>query len=180
CDWAWSDTCCINKESSEELAESIRSMYRWYRDAHVCIVHLADTDSTAVLEDIRRDQWFTRGWTLQELLAPTRIKFFSRQWQPLTPDDNDKHNGQLIDVLSTTTGIPHHHLRSFLPGRDMIKEKMIWASGRDTTRVEDKAYCLLGLFDISMSILYGEGSRAFLRLQAKLAKVKHNLDIFEW
>ncbi|KAH9947846.1 hypothetical protein B0H21DRAFT_303621 [Amylocystis lapponica] len=137
CEWVWVDTCCIDKRSSAELDESIRSMYRWYRDA--------------------KDQWFSRGWTLQELLAPSQIKFFTKNWRPLTADTNDKVNDSLSEIISERSGIPISQLRAFSPGVAMIREKMRWASGRNTTRIEDVGYSLICLFDVTMPIAYGEG-----------------------
>lgn len=119
------DTCCIDKASSVELDEAICSMYRWYRDATVCIVHLADT---VMLADVTRDEWFKRGWTLQELLAPQRIKFFNKNWQPLTAAHNDKDkDSPLLPALSDATTISEDDLESFSPGTDLLHQKMSWA-----------------------------------------------------
>ncbi|KAG2748686.1 HET-domain-containing protein [Suillus brevipes Sb2] len=161
CRLAWSDTCCINKDSSTELEEAIRSMFKWYRDAHVCIAFLSDTTS---IDDLHEDVWFTRGWTLQELLAPWRMKFYVGNWQPLTSDLNDKENFEVMAALSRTTRIPLDDLRHFQPGTHNVHEKMMWASTRTTTRIEDVAYSLIGIFDVSMMVAYGEGKRAFYRL----------------
>ncbi|KAF9232390.1 heterokaryon incompatibility protein-domain-containing protein, partial [Melanogaster broomeanus] len=184
CAFAWSDTCCINKESSSELEEAIRSMYRWYRDAHVCIIYLAGSSTIA---DIPSEPWFTRGWTLQELLAPRRWRFFGKDWSPVCPEEqenseavpgaidwttekfpypNDKNSSSVIRAVAQVTGIDERHLTRFNPRDTVITvfEKMSWASKRQTTRVEDIAYSLFGIFDISMPIAYGEGKRAFYRL----------------
>lgn len=178
CDWAWSDTCCIDKTSSVELDEAIRSMYRWYRDATVCIVHLADT---VTLADVARDDWFTRGWTLQELLAPRRIKFFNRDWQPLTAFSNDKdEDSPLLPILSNTTTISMDHLTSFAPGTNLLHEKMRWAAGRQTTRIEDVAYSLIGIFAVSLTIAYGEGAEAFYRLQSAIFQTADAPSLMFW
>ncbi|KAH9949181.1 hypothetical protein B0H21DRAFT_787108, partial [Amylocystis lapponica] len=161
CNWAWADTCCINKRNSAELDESIRSMYRWYQNASVCIVHLRDTQS---LEKMDTDKWFGRGWTLQELLAPKRLKFYTANWESLRagPRDIDINRARWVSKI---TGIPTEHLQGFRAGVDMVREKLVWASRRKTTRLEDMAYSLVGMFSIDLQIAYGEGERAFYRLQ---------------
>ncbi|KAH9950140.1 hypothetical protein B0H21DRAFT_687311, partial [Amylocystis lapponica] len=162
CDWAWADTCCINKLSSAELDESIRSMYRWYSNAEICIVHLASTNA---LEDMEKDAWFTRGWTLQELLASSRIKFVNKDWEPLLPEEsNDKSDTEFLEAISRITEIPIFDLRRFTASTDRIREKMAWAAKRKTTRVEDVAYSLIGIFNVTLVVAYGEGDRAFYRL----------------
>ncbi|KIK40234.1 hypothetical protein CY34DRAFT_276765 [Suillus luteus UH-Slu-Lm8-n1] len=177
CRLAWSDTCCINKDSSTELEEAIRSMFKWYRDAHVCIAFLSDTTS---IDDLHEDVWFTRGWTLQELLAPWRMKFYVRNWQPLTSDLNDKENFEVMAALSRTTRIPLDDLRHFQPGTHNVHEKMMWASTRTTTRIEDVAYSLIGIFDVSMMVAYGEGKRAFYRLMEAIIHKRDEWQIFAW
>lgn len=177
CRLAWSDTCCINKDSSTELEEAIRSMFKWYRDAHICIAFLADTTS---IDDLHEDVWFTRGWTLQELLAPQRMKFYVRDWKPLTGDVNDKENMELMAALSRATRIPLDDLRHFQPGTDNVHQKMMWASTRTTTRIEDVAYSLIGIFDVTMMIAYGEGKRSFHRLMEAIVQKCDEWQIFAW
>ncbi|KIJ11861.1 hypothetical protein PAXINDRAFT_24901, partial [Paxillus involutus ATCC 200175] len=161
CLFAWTDTCCINKESSTELEEAIRSMFRWYSNAHVCIAYLADSSSP---EDFKNDVWFTRGWTLQELLAPKMVRFFGAGWQYLGDRDDIGNGGKFTALISAVTTIPVVDLQRFRPGRDRVHEKMRWAARRKTTRVEDVAYCLLGIFDVSLTVAYGEGKQAWTRL----------------
>ncbi|OAX34889.1 hypothetical protein K503DRAFT_723777 [Rhizopogon vinicolor AM-OR11-026] len=177
CEFAWSDTCCINKESSSDLDEAIRSMYRWYRDAYICIVHLTQSESS---ETLGIDEWFIRGWTLQELLAPLRMKFYGPSWTPLTPNENDKDDATFVFALSRVTKIPPNDLCDFLPGPNRAWEKMTWAVNRKTTRVEDLAYSLIGIFDISMTIAYGEGDRAFKRFMAELIQNCKEWQILMW
>lgn len=165
-EFAWSDTCCIDKGSSTELDESIRSMFRWYRNSAICLVHLA---KSTTIEDILHDEWTERGWTLQELLAPFHIKFFNKHWMPMTNDSNDKQKEATTEILQTlekATGIPHNEIYwQFNPGPFKVDERMVWAARRKTTRVEDVAYSLMGIFDVSLQIAYGEGGdRAFCRL----------------
>ncbi|KAG1741351.1 heterokaryon incompatibility protein-domain-containing protein [Suillus lakei] len=169
-EFAWSDTCCIDKGSSTELDESIRSMFRWYKNSAICIVHLAQSET---IEDIKKDQWMRRGWTLQELLAPHKIKFFNACWMPMTGDENDKApsmtpdgSPDILRALEEATGIPCIVLTSNLRQCPMkVDERMAWAATRETTRFEDEAYSLMGIFDVSLQIAYGEGrDRAFCRL----------------
>ncbi|KAI0162120.1 HET-domain-containing protein [Xylariaceae sp. FL1272] len=175
--YAWADTCCIDKSSSQELSEAINSMFRWYKDADICLVYLYDYAITSVDDELlKRCQWFYRGWTLQELIAPSTVAFYNHDWQPI----GYKH--KLSPLLSTITGIDEEHLR----GRDLesasVAKKMSWASKRATTRSEDMAYGLLGLFDINMPLLYGEGeTKAFIRLQKKIMKQQpEDHSLFAW
>ncbi|KIM98685.1 hypothetical protein OIDMADRAFT_66246, partial [Oidiodendron maius Zn] len=169
-EWAWVDTCCIDKKSSAELSEAINSMYRWYYKAKICYAFLADvywTDDAAEIEGrFNSSRWFTRGWTLQELIAPRTIVFFSNDWRSLGT------KSQLTSVLSVVTGIDPGYLADKDVRLASISKRMSWASSRKTTRTEDIAYCLLGIFDIHMPLLYGEGKRAFRRLQEEILKVQ--------
>jgi hypothetical protein len=145
--FVWFDSGCINKSSSAELEESIRSMFNWYSKSKVCIVHLADTTDVSSL---RRDQWFTRGWTLQELLAPKSIRFFGKSWEPITShsfDDDDKaidsdSKRHLWNHISDVTGIFPEQIPTFKPAIDHARNALVWSSKRQTTRVEDMAYCI--------------------------------------
>ncbi|KAH7884241.1 hypothetical protein F5I97DRAFT_1937751 [Phlebopus sp. FC_14] len=180
CPFAWSDTCCIDKTSSAELNEAIRSMFRWYRDATICIAYLGSSSSPA---DVANDPWFTRGWTLQELLAPYRTKFFDKTWEPLVNGDNDKDLTDPTGILakvSSATRISTYTICHFLPGTNRVAERMGWASTRRTTRVEDAAYCLISIFDISLDVQYGEGITAFSRFTEALLKRYSGWDIHAW
>ena len=179
CRLAWSDTCCIDKTSSAELDEAIRSMFRWYRFAHVCIVHLSDA-TTISFDELEKDVWFTRGWTLQELLAPKRMKFYGKDWEELTDMDNDKDHNALMESVSRITTIPISDLRHFQPGTNHIRERMSWASRRTTTRTEDIAYSLIGIFDVNLPIAYGEGTWAFHRLMEVIIHRCDEWGIFAW
>ncbi|KAH7890839.1 heterokaryon incompatibility protein-domain-containing protein [Phlebopus sp. FC_14] len=175
CSLAWVDTCCIDRSSSSELDEAIRSMFRWYQNAHICIAYLAESTSLASFDS---EVWFTRGWTLQELLAPTRMKFYGKGWLPISASENDKDDAAVLDALTRVTTISEYRLRSFAPGPQGAREKLMWASTRRTTRIEDTAYSLLGVFNISMSIAYGEGARAFYRLMVEIIQVCYEWDLF--
>jgi len=280
--WAWVDTCCIDKTSSAELTEAINSMFRWYRDSAVCYAYLSDlkedwiddhntwtkaqdksTDdqvswiknqhkSTGNSEDwtnnqdtsdsekgsgnwnetenwkdsgtrkpagregatnekaqrlgvqrwgaawqveetndptdtdervlrrarvarLGRCRWFTRGWTLQELIAPRRLGFYNQSWG----FEGEKET--LKSEISEITRISEVVLSnaSLLP-TIAVAQRMSWAANRETTRSEDTAYCLLGIFGVQMPMLYGEGSRAFLRLQEEIIKEVNDLSLFAW
>ena len=180
-------------------------MFMWYQNAVVCYVHLADvnlnyinalaarhadaaTEATqegydavranrdqALISALGPSRWFTRGWTLQELLAPHRIQFLDRNW---------KYIGALADideVVSKITNIPLNALRKYTPlNQFSVAKRMSWAANRETTIVEDRAYCLLGLFDINMPLLYGEGERSFIRLQKEIVRTLNDQSILVW
>ena len=180
CWLAWADTACIDKRSSAELEQAIRSMFSWYRYSAVCIIYLADSSG---MGDFENDPWFTRGWTLQELLAPAQIKFYTKDWKPIksiSDCPNDKDDDGILRAVSKTTSIKVHDLRHFSPGLLNVREKMVWASKRQTTLEEDVAYSLLGIFDISMPITYGEGKRAFRRLMEVIVQDCREWQIFAW
>ncbi|TVY80598.1 Vegetative incompatibility protein HET-E-1 [Lachnellula suecica] len=177
--YVWVDTCCIDKTSSVELSEAINSMFRWYKEAAICYTYLADvpdeTDVYSPESAFASSRWFKRGWTLQELLAPAKVQFFSRDWQDLGSKT------ALKTQISAITGIGE----SFLDGSDhvtraSVAKRMSWASCRETTRTEDLAYCLLGIFDINMPLVYGEGRKAFLRLQKEIMKSSSDQTLFAW
>lgn len=168
----WVDTCCINKQDPNELTEAINSMFRYYRGAAKCYAYLSDVSTSAgdpkICQsaweaDFRASKWFTRGWTLQELLAPSSVIFYSSQWKEL----GDKTS--LSNVIHETTGIPLLALDGHPLDTFSVTERMLWAASRQTTRDEDGAYCLLGIFGIFMPLIYGEGKEhALKRLQREI------------
>ncbi|RYP63425.1 hypothetical protein DL771_009278 [Monosporascus sp. 5C6A] len=171
--YVWIDTCCIDKTSSAELSEAINSMYLWYYEAKRCYAYLADVPPKSTIKDSR---WFTRGWTLQELIAPSDVHFLAKDWTDL----GTKRGGLKQDV-SECTGIPV----GILSGEDdlgaaSIAQRMSWAATRETTRLEDRAYSLMGIFGINMPLLYGEGERAFVRLQEEIMKFSDDHSLFAW
>ncbi|KAK5090810.1 hypothetical protein LTR05_000987 [Lithohypha guttulata] len=185
--YGWVDTCCIDKTSSAELSEAINSMYRWYELAKVCLVYIADysvveteTNEMSAAAQAhaggwQSSRWFTRGWTLQELIAPKSVQFFDNDWVYVF--DKTKRAPELSEV----TGIDQMVLKGERPVRTIgVAQRMSWASRRQTTRQEDIAYCLLGLFEVNMPLLYGEGARAFLRLQEEIMKDSSDQTLFAW
>ena len=186
-EYVWVDTCCIDKTSSAELSEAINSMYRWYGQAEVCYAYLSDVPVRGQLRvpdsvengvsemAFSSSRWFTRGWTLQELIAPSSVIFFNSEWGELGTKSS------LREVICRITGIQC----GILLGDDglgsvSVAQRMSWASKRETTRVEDLAYCLMGIFDVFMPMLYGEGDRAFIRLQEEIIRKSNDHSILAW
>ncbi|KAL1938511.1 hypothetical protein VTO73DRAFT_11534 [Trametes versicolor] len=177
--WIWIDTGCIDKTSSAELSEAINSMFQWYKQADVCYAYLADVPADIALEAVhsplRRSIWHTRGWTLQELIAPEVVVFLSRDWKVL----GDKVH--LAPLLEQITNVPkavlHHQIELSTVS---VAQRMSWAAHRKTTRLEDEAYCLLGIFSINMPTLYGEGRAAFRRLQEEIMQTSTDLSLLAW
>ncbi|KAI6913803.1 hypothetical protein KC318_g3884 [Hortaea werneckii] len=249
--WAWVDTCCIDKSSSAELSEAINSMFKWHECSTVCYVYLCDVTMTAALRDdaptvsewleradrrapvgptissfgrysietlwrfhvgdfrtviyeimfgIKNDhegytrpcneldislidtlgafstaKWWSRGWTLQELLAPRNLVFMDQHWQQIA------RLSELVVTVSTISSVDVEVLLKTAPLKSRcIAERLSWASKRSTTREEDTAYALLGIFDANMPLLYGERSRAFERLQEVISQRSNDLSIYAW
>jgi hypothetical protein len=168
--WVWIDSCCIDRTSSAELHHAINSMYGWYQGAGVCYAYLADVPRFSFMDS----RWFERGWTLQELVAPRYVEFYAADWSELGTKSS------LESVICSITGINTDVLRGRSPLTCTAAERMSWAAGRRTTLVEDEAYCLLGMFDINMPLLYGEGTRSFTRLQEEIIKQSEDLSLLAW
>ena len=199
-EWAWIDTCCIDKRSSAELSEAVNSMYKWYRQSGVCYIHLADVEFSdgelslkrqseeafwhapqgwsSLRDRFGKSSWFKRGWTLQELIAPTEVVFYDSLWNEIG------HLRQIRADVAKVTKIEIGCLGSDdkrLLHRQSVATRMSWASRRETSREEDIAYCLLGLFDVNMPLLYGEGAvKAFHRLQTEIMKISDDESLFAW
>lgn len=208
-DYCWVDTCCIDKSSSAELAEAINSMFAWYRRSALCYIYLIDVDaddqSVDVIDQLPRANWFRRGWTLQELIAPRVRIFFDVNWsriwtlgetntvgvtaaagfeypptERIKPSSNRNEHNISIATIEGITSIPRQVLQTGDCHSVPSSHKFHWASKRETTRVEDIAYCLLGIFDINMPLIYGEGEKAFIRLQEEIIKTKTDHSLFTW
>ncbi|KUJ11986.1 uncharacterized protein LY89DRAFT_653565 [Mollisia scopiformis] len=182
-EFVWLDTCCIDKGNPAELQESINSMYRWYQDAAVCYAYLKDTEATfpssmendECSSNVRPMGDVCGGWTLQELIAPRRVEFYDTNWQAL----GDKHF--LKDRISAVTKID----RAILEGSKSLEDcsvaaRLSWASIRQTVKIEDRAYSLLGLLGANMPMLYGEVEKSFMRLQEEIIKTSDDHSIFAW
>ena len=194
-EYAWVDTCCIDKTSSAELQEAVNSMFEWYARASECYAYLADVKQADPLDDrlsdnIQNSRWFSRGWTLQELIAPANVYFFDKDWSSLGS------RRTLATPICTRTGIDAGLIENgvlyesdwdvwrFGLGRYSIAQRMSWAADRETSREEDRAYSLLGIFGVAMPLLYGEGKRAFTRLQEEIIRTSRStqpdLSILLW
>lgn len=188
--YVWVDTCCIDKTSSSELSEAINSMYRWYKHSSICYTFLEDysdpspksnwwerigPDTDTAIERLRTCRWFTRGWTLQETIAPSTVAFYDAHWNYFGT------RMSLQEAISAITRIPLSVLNTTKsPQEYNVAVRMSWASKRRTTRLEDEAYCLMGLFDVNMPMLYGEGHRAFQRLQEEIIRRYDDYSLFAW
>jgi hypothetical protein len=200
-DWIWVDTVCINKDSSQELSEAINSMFNWYAGAEECYVYMKDVPpvSSAPSDVFWRafdsSEWFSRGWTLQELLAPATVVFCDQVWEVfghLQTQSGAKQYTELAPFsnclrfelngrVSQLTGVQREYLDGVEPIESAsIARRLSWAAPRQTTRAEDEAYCLLGLFGVNMPLLYGEGRKAFLRLQEEILRRSEDQSIFAW
>jgi hypothetical protein len=200
--YIWIDTCCIDKSSSAELSEAINSMFRWYERSKVCYAYLSDVfvkdkESDTVKQAFLASKWFTRGWTLQELLAPDEVVFFDHEWVQIGTSSSRWYDRATSGILSRDDGLPILHRKRILrkdilavtgiqqedfqyPLGASVAKRMAWASKRKTTRQEDMAYCLMGLFDVNMPLLFGEGKKAFLRLQLQILQQSDDESIFAW
>lgn len=184
-DYVWIDTCCIDKGDATELSEAINSMFLWYEQAGICYAYLQDVPPKYTglrpgssdgeipwIHRFRDSRWFTRGWTLQELLAPPHVQFLDQTWGPIGSREIWARE------VCAATGISPDQQSNFKSA--CVATKLSWASTRQTTRVEDRAYSLLGLFEVNMPLIYGEGGRAFLRLQEELIRTSADETIFAW
>lgn len=180
-EYAWVDTCCIDKQNLTELTEAINSMFKWYANAAICLAYLSDISPGE--STIKNSLWFTRGWTLQELIAPRVVEFFDKEWNPIGTragrcDEIHLHTRIDKQILrhEAYSGRTVEGLLSEVP----LARRMSWASERTTTREEDVAYSLLGIFGINMPLLYGEGNNAFMRLQMEIMKETNDMTLFAW
>ena len=177
-EWMWIDTCCIDKSSSAELSEAINSMFKWYMRAAVCYAYISDLGING--GELRRSRWFGRGWTLQELIAPSGVIFLNEKWERI--GDRSSMHSELADItkidarfLRPRQGSPSKVLKML--SEVSIATRISWAAERETTREEDIAYCLLGILEVNMPLLYGEGGdKAFRRLQSEVLQTPNSAD----
>lgn len=179
----WVDTCCINKASSTELSEAINSMFRWYSGSQECYAYLHDVASgfpttcndKGFPESNGWPRWFSRGWTLQELVAPKEVRFFDKDWSQIGNKRKD------AETLSKITRIPIGVLQDGMYAEPpSVAQIMSWAADRRTMQDEDRAYSLLGLLGVNMPMVYGEGKNAFQRLQLEIIRKSNDQTIFAW
>ncbi|KAK3991124.1 heterokaryon incompatibility protein-domain-containing protein [Cladorrhinum sp. PSN332] len=182
--YLWVDTCCIDKSNVVEITDAINSMFEWFKGSATCLVYLDDISSESSGDSIATARWFTRGWTLQELIAPPEVRFYSREWNFI--GSRFTRSKEIFEI----TGVDPFVLGGGDIKRVCAARRMFWASRRFTTRGEDLAYCLLGIFDVNMPMQYGEGAeRAFRRLQEAIIRsygrsvdepTSVDLSIFAW
>ncbi|KAL8382912.1 hypothetical protein RB595_006607 [Gaeumannomyces hyphopodioides] len=182
-DYAWIDSCCIDKSSSAELSEAINSMFLWYKEAAVCYAYIEDMPAPTsrvltrdqIVDHLKRSRWFSRGWTLQELLAPATVIFYDSAWRNVGTKSGFAHDIAAFTKIHLPALLGTQELSAFT-----VAQRMSWAAGRKTTRIEDRAYSLFGLFDVNLPPLYGERDKAFLRLQQEIIKHSPDLSILCW
>ncbi|KFY53096.1 hypothetical protein V496_07902 [Pseudogymnoascus sp. VKM F-4515 (FW-2607)] len=186
-EYIWIDTCCIDKRSSSELLEAISSMWDWYNKATICFAYLSDVPEgdDCMEEDspFSNSRWFKRGWTLQELIAPPVVRFYNASWGFIGRKSEHQDDHPFTAKITKITGISWDVLKYVSVAMHCsVAEKMSWAAGRETTRPEDVAYSLLGIFGLngSMTAMYGEGSRAFRRLQEEIINTSNDESVFSW
>ncbi|KAK6427225.1 hypothetical protein LTR81_000570 [Elasticomyces elasticus] len=185
--WLWIDTCCVNQSSSVEVDEAVNTMFRWYSNADACLAYLADVHSADDQVEFEASEWFHRGWTLQELLAPYVVVFLSQTWDVIghkggsgcTRSGFNVSTGPSLEAqIASITGIPECVLNNYdQSNKFSTEERLTWMACRETTRDEDTTYSLLGVFGIRMRLSYGEGSEsARRRLLVKVAKATERED----
>jgi hypothetical protein len=177
-EWIWIDSCCIDKSSSAELQETINLMWKYYKESNICFAYLEDVvDPEAGWgndQPVGKSEWFTRGWTLQELIAPYNVEFYSSGWQPI--GTKLERYQELADITGIDPDILCNYRRMSTPS---TAEKLSWAAHRAVTKEEDEAYSLFGLFDVNLPLLYGEGRlKAFARLQEAIYDTTSDHSIF--
>ncbi|KIK42088.1 hypothetical protein CY34DRAFT_162479 [Suillus luteus UH-Slu-Lm8-n1] len=179
--WAWSDTCCINKTDTVELPESITSMFRWYQHSALTIVYLSDVLPLSGSGALASSKWITRGWTLQEFLAPNIILFYRSNWTPYLDDHSDNHKEFIMKELKDVTGIDSRFHVAFRPGMKDPREKLQWASKRVTEKPEDIAYSLFGIFGVHLPVIYGENKQKALgRLLEEIVAQSRDISVLDW
>jgi tetratricopeptide (TPR) repeat protein len=179
--WAWSDTCCINKKDIGELPASITSMFRWYQHSALTIVYLSDISLSLGSGALTKSAWITRGWTLQEFLAPNVILFYRNDWTPYLDHHSDNHKEFIMQELKDVTGIDSRFYVTFFPGMRDPREKLKWASKRVTKELEDVAYSLFGIFTVYLPVIYGEGKQnAVGRLLEKIVARSRDVSVLDW
>ncbi|KAF8555908.1 hypothetical protein OG21DRAFT_783260 [Imleria badia] len=180
--WAWSDTCCINKSDHFVLQEALVAMFKWYEGSSLTVIFLRGVHSPSQHGDLIRSVWNTRAWTFQEYHASKVVRFYTEDWTLYRNLDipNHKDSPEIIAEMEEATSISAQALMALRPGLDDIREKLCLASRRETTFVEDAAYSLLGIFSVSLPVVYGEGDRSLGRLLAQLLTSSGDTSILAW
>ncbi|KAI6144919.1 hypothetical protein BKA82DRAFT_4168114 [Pisolithus tinctorius] len=180
--WAWSDTCCIDKSTSSILNQSLTSMYKWYANSAATLVFLADVAHPSKSGDLAHSLWMTRAWTLQELLSPKVIFFYDAQWKLYLGDTsaNHKESPEIMQELVDAIRIPGGTIVSFSPDDLGVREKLRLASTRNATVEEDVAYSLIGIFKSDIRPHYGEGPDALGHLLEEIVARSGEVAVLAW
>ena len=180
--WAWSDTCCINKADHFVREEALVAMFKWYQGSALTVVFLFDVLSPSQRGDLMRSIWNSRAWTFQEYHASKVVRFYTKDWKLYMNLDipNHKESPEIISEMEEVMGVSAKALMALRPGLNDIREKLCLASTRRTTLVEDAAYSLLGIFSMSLPVVYGEGDQALGRLLAQLLTSSGDTGILAW
>ncbi|KAN0087892.1 hypothetical protein V8E55_006513, partial [Tylopilus felleus] len=180
--WAWSDTCCINNPDHFVPEEALVAMFRWYQGSALTVVFLFDVLSPSRRGNLMRSIWNTQAWTLQAYHASKVVRFYAKDWTPYMNLDipNHKESLEIISEMGEATGVSAQALMALRPGLDDIREKLSLASTQRTTFVEDAAYSLLGIFSMSLPVVYGEGDLVLGRVLAQLLTSSGDMSILCW
>jgi len=181
--WAWSVTCCIDQNNNVELQQSVNSMFVWYRYSALTIVYLSDAPPSSEYGALANSTWNTRGWTVQEFLAPKIVLFYQADWTLYLNicSRNHKRSLSIMSEFEDSTGINARALVDFRPGTRDAREKLRWASNRDTTREEDIAYSLFGIFNVNLPVIYGEKrQKALGRLLQEIIAHSSDVTVLDW
>ena len=182
--WAWCDTCCINKVDGAVLQESLTSMFRWYHESSLTIIHLKGVPSDSELGALERSFWNTRAWTLQEFFASKVIRFYTEDWKPYLPDENvynHKESSVIMGEMAAANGVDVQVLLSLRPGSENVRQKLCLAAKRTARKEEDQSYSLFGIFDVSIPATYGEGQQCALgRLLQEVLTRSGDVTLLAW
>ena len=182
-EWAWSDTCCVNQLDKGVQQESLVAMFRWYRGASLTIVHLLGVFSESQeFGRLWRSIWNTRGWTYQEYIASEVVQFYTEDWKPYLGLDtfNHKESPTILSEMEQAMNFTRQQLATLRPGLERVREKLYLASKRQTTREEDIAYSLFGIFNVALPVIYGEGNQAIGRLLEHILTRSDNVTLLAW
>ncbi|KAF8546461.1 hypothetical protein OG21DRAFT_1119921 [Imleria badia] len=180
--WAWSDTCCINQADPSVLQEALVSMFQWYQLSAMTFVLLCDISSPSQCGDLVRSIWNTRAWTFQEYHASKVVRFYNKDWTLYRNINipNHKESPEIISEMEEATGVSARALMALQPDFEDIRQKLRLASTRQTTKIEDAAYSLLGIFNLALPVVYGEGESALGRLLSQLLTGSGDTSILAW
>jgi hypothetical protein len=181
--WAWIDTCCIDQTNNVEVQQSVNSMFVWYRHSALTIIYLSDVPPSSQPGTLASSAWNTRGWTVQEFLAPKFVLFYQKDWSLYLDDRSPNHKDSLaiMQEMGDATCIDARALVAFRPGMRDAREKLQWVSSRITTWQEDIAYSLFGIFGVNLPVIYGEKKQKALgRLLQEVVAQSGDISALDW